>query len=114
MSLSFDQDVGDRVGAFFRFATSDDTFRTFDRRIATGIQLKEPFGFVNDRIGAGLWWGSPADSALRSETGIDLFWKFQIARFMEVSAGAQWIFDPAIRTDKDSVTLGQLRLRLIF
>ena len=114
VSFSFDQDVGERVGAFFRFATSNDTYRTFDRRIAAGLQLKEPFGFVNDRIGAGLWWGSPVDPSLRSETGIDLFWKFQIAKFMEISAGAQLIFDPAIRTDKDSVTLGQLRLRLIF
>ena len=113
VALSFDQDIGDRIGAFFRFATSNDTFRTFDRRIATGLQIKQPFGFTNDRIGAGLWWGSPVDNTLRSETGIDLFWKFQIATFMEVSAGAQWIFDPAIRTDKDSVLLGQLRLRLI-
>lgn len=114
VSLSIDQDLGDRLGAFFRYATSEDTFRTFDRRIATGMQIKKPLGFANDRIGAGLWWGSPADPSLRSETGIDFFWKLQIAKFMEVSAGAQWIFDPAIRTDRDSIMLGQLRVRLIF
>jgi carbohydrate-selective porin OprB len=114
VSLSFDQDFGDRIGAFFRFATSDDTFRTFDRRIATGLQLKRPFGFANDHVGVGLWWGSPTDNSLRSETGIDFFWQLQIAKFMEVSAGGQVIFDPAVRTDKDSVVLGQIRIRLIF
>jgi hypothetical protein len=114
VSLSFDQDLGDRLGAFFRFASSDDTFRTFDRRIAAGLQVKRPFGFANDHVGIGYWWGSPADNALRSETGIDFFWQLQIAKWMEVAAGGQLIFDPAVRPDKDSVLLGQIRLRLVF
>lgn len=114
VSLSFDQDLGERVGAFFRFAKSADTFRAFDRRTAVGLQLKQPFGFANDRVGAGFWWARPTDPTLRSESGVDFFYKLQVARFAEISAGAQVIFDPAFRTDKNNVTIGQLRLRLVF
>ncbi len=114
VSLSFDQDLGNRLGAYFRYATANDTFRAFDRRIAMGLQIKEPLGFSNDRIGIGYWWGSPTDDALRSESGLDLYWKLQIARFLEVSAGLQTVFDPAFDTTQDTATLAQARLRFVF
>lgn len=113
VSFSFDQDLGERYGAFFRLAMSDDTFRAFERRMSAGVQVKKPFGFANDRIGAAAWWGDPSDSALRSETGIDLFWKFQIARFMEVSLGAQVVLDPALDEDRSRATTAALRFRLL-
>ncbi len=114
VSLSFDQDLGERLGAYLRFATADDTFRAFERRIAMGVQLKEPLGFRNDRVGIGYWWGSPTDDALRSESGLDLFWKLQVARFLEASAGLQVIFDPAFDTTEDTATVAQARLRFVF
>lgn len=113
VSLSFDQDIGERVGAFFRYATADDTFRAFDRRVTLGAQLKEPLGFANDRVGLAIWRGDPADTTLRTETGIDFFWKLQIADFLEVSAGLQMVLDPAIRTDRSKATLATIRLRML-
>jgi len=114
VSLSFDQDIGQGYGAFFRVANAVDTFRTFDRRIASGVQVKEPFGITSQTVGVGLWKGRPTDRALNDESGLDLFWRSELAPFAEVSAGAMVVLDPALKPDRDSVSLAQARLRLLF
>ena len=111
-SLSADQDIGDRIGAFFRYAWADQTFRDFDRRLAVGFQVKKPFGFTYDRIGVGGWWGNPTDDTLNDERGLEFFYKAQVSPFLEITPDLQVVFDPALSDANTDVIIG-LRLRLV-
>lgn len=110
-SLSLDQDIGARIGAFARYAQADTTFRDFKRRAALGFQVKKPFGLTHDRFGVGGWWGDPTDPALRQERGIEVFYNAQITPYLQVTPDIQVVFDPANSTASSEVILG-LRLRL--
>ena len=112
-SLSFDQDVGDRLGLAFRYARAGEAFRQLKQRASLSMQIKRPLGFEHDRVGIGLFWGEPWDERLGSETGLDLFWKVQLARSFELSPGLQLIFDPALDPDSETAWIAELRLRLV-
>jgi carbohydrate-selective porin (OprB family) len=111
VSLSADQDFGDRLGGFFRYADVDTTFRDFDRRIAAGVIIKKPFGFAHDQFGVGTWHGRPTNAVLRSETGIELFYRAQISPALQLTPDVQIVLDPANSTRSSEVIFG-LRLRL--
>lgn len=112
-SLSADQDIGSRVGAFLRYSTSNNTFRDFRSRTAAGVQIKTPFGFKHDRVGIGAWYGDPSNSALRSEKGVELFYKAQVSPAMQITPDIQVVFDPANSSASTEVVVG-LRVRLEF
>lgn len=112
VSASFDQDFGDKLGGFARFAYADNTFRTFKSRLAGGLQLKKPFGFAFDRAGIGSWWGSPTDSSLSDEVGFEFFYRAQVKRFIEITPDLQVVGNPAL-SNRDLVGVVGLRFRLI-
>jgi hypothetical protein len=113
VSASLDQDFGERYGGFFRFAHGEDTFRAFENRVAAGFQLKKPFDFSFDRFGVGAWWGDPAASALDDELGLEIFYKAQVKRFVEITPNFQLVHDPALSNDDIEAVAG-LRLRVAF
>lgn len=110
-SLSADQDLGPRIGAFLRYASADTTFRDFDRRLAAGFQLKTPLGFTHDRLGVGYWWGDPTDKTLNEEQGLEVYYKAQVSRFLEITPDIQIVHDPAL-SDRDRQVVFGLRVRL--
>lgn len=110
-SLSTDQDIGNHIGAFFRYAQADTTFRDFRKRAALGFQVKKPLGFTHDRLGVGAWWGDPTDTSLNEEVGIEFFYKAQISPFMELTPDIQVVLNPANTTESTRVVFG-LRLRI--
>ena len=112
-SLSFDQDVGDRLGLAFRYARAGEAFRQLKQRASLSMQIKRPLGFEYDRVGVGLFWGEPWDEHLPGETGLDLFWKVQLGRSVELTPGLQLIFDPALDPRSEAAWLAELRLRLV-
>ncbi len=113
ISASLDQDIGERVGGFFRVAYSDDTWRAFETRVAGGFQLKQPFGFRHDRTGIGAWYGKPTNDDLDSEYGVEIFYKAQVQRFFEITPNFQLVADPALSDDSVEAIVG-LRLRAAF
>lgn len=113
ISFSGDQDVDDEWGLFLRYAWADDTFRTFEQRLATGVQWLKPLGFVNDRLGIGTWWGAPVDGALNDEYGVDMFWKVQVSPWLELTPGLQINLNPALK-DRNQAIFAGLRLRWVF
>lgn len=110
-SFSADQDLGERFGGFLRFSRADDTFRDFEMRAAAGLIIKQPFGFQHDRIGFGAWYGKPNDPTLRSEKGVEAFYRAQVSPVLQISSSLQVVFDPAKSVQASETILG-LRLRL--
>ena len=110
-SASIDQDLGDRLGVFLRYAEADDTFRDFRRRLAVGLQVKKPFGLTHDRIGFGYWNGTPTDPTLGDEQGVEVFYKAQVGDWIQITPNVQFVHNPAF-SDSASETIWGLRLRL--
>ncbi|PLW67679.1 carbohydrate porin [Pseudohalioglobus lutimaris] len=113
ISVSADQDIGDKLGALFRYAYANEDFRDFKQRLSLGAQIKQPLGMQNDRIGVGAWWGEPTDRDLDGEYGLDAFWMIQVAPFMELSADLQLVLDPAL-SNRNQAWMGGLRMRFVF
>ena len=113
-SASFDQDIGESVGAFFRYAWADNPLRAFEQRVAAGAQIMSPFEHPDDRIGIAGWWGEPSDSSLRDEYGLEVFYRVQLTRTLQVTPDVQLIFDPALDPTHDVAFIGGLRARLEF
>lgn len=112
VSASLDQDIGERVGGFFRVAYSDDTWRAFESRVAGGFQLKRPFGFRSDRTGIGAWYGNPTSDDLESEYGVEIFYRAQVQQFFQITPNLQLVADPALSNDSVEAVIG-LRLRAV-
>ena len=110
-SLSLDQDFGERVGGFFRYARADKTFRDFERRAAIGFQVKKPLGFTHDRLGVGAWWGNPTDDTLNDERGFEVFYRAQVTPYLQITPNVQFVDNPALSNESSEVVFG-LRLRL--
>lgn len=111
LSLSIDQDIGARVGAFVRHAQSDNTFRDFQSRTAAGVILKKPFGYRHDRFGLGVWQGDPTNPDLRRETGVELFYRAQVSPALQITPDIQFLSNPANSSASSEVIFG-LRFRL--
>lgn len=112
-SVSFDQDLNRRLGAALRYSYSSEDFRTFKERVALALQIKQPLGFANDRIGFGVWWGRSGAGGFGEEAGLETFWKVQLTRFAELTAQLQFIPKPALDSGRDGAFGGGLRLRLV-
>ena len=53
LSLSCDQELGERFGVLLRYAYSHEGLRSFKQRAAAGLRWKKPFGFEHDALGIG-------------------------------------------------------------
>ena len=59
-------------------------------------------------------FAEPRSSASRDEKVIEVFQRIQLARFTQLSAGFQVVFDPGNNPDEDQVELLYARLRHAF
>jgi len=114
LSVSADQDVGERLGTFARFAWADSPARDFESRLALGVQVKSPFVHPDDRWGLAYWRGEPTDPGLRTEEGLETFYRLQLAPRVELTPDLQLIRDPAFAPDRDWRAVIGLRLRVVF
>lgn len=94
-ALSFDQDLGDTFGAFFRYGGNDGNIIPVEHIVSGGISLQQPFGRKNDQAGIGLSWTRPSDHDLNDEYSSEIYYRLQMTQFVEFSLSAQAIFDPS-------------------
>ena len=113
IALSFDQDLGTQYGAFFRYTYADNAFRAFKQRLAAGFQKKGVFRWPDDRLGLAFWWGDTKVANFDDELGLEVFWRMQMTRTLQVSPDLQVIFNPA-KSDDEVVTIFGLRARTLF
>lgn len=104
--LSFDQDLGDRWAAFFRWDGTDiQTLSTpLVTSVAGGTVYRGPFGRTRDHFGIGLFRTRTEQGEPASEVGMELFYRLGMTEFFNVSFALQ-AFNPA-RADKSFINLG--------
>lgn len=88
------------MGIFGRYTQSferlpEDGFRL---AVSAGLVVLQPFGANSDRIGIAYIFDDPSDAALRSEHGIELFWRLQLTQLLSVTSARLGSGDVQMRT----------------
>lgn len=98
--------------SFVRAGLSSGTAPIYNRSATIGFIRQ--FKFRSDLAGVGINWGDPPDSTLRDQTTIEAFWRFQFAQNLAFTPSVQYLINPALNTQDDSVWVFGLRTRLTF
>jgi porin len=113
LNASWQTRIGDKWLPFIRGGFTDDSGSLLEKSISVGVGFQP----VPQRgvIGVGFNWGEPnsvsfpgADDQYTTE----LFWRYQLTRELAVTPSIQYIKDPALNPDEDSLWVYGLRLRL--
>jgi hypothetical protein len=113
--LTARQAVADNVNVFAQYRHSwDRAVGGFDRLLTTGLMVDPPFGWTDDLMGVGVFYGHPIDLLDRDEYGIEAFYRLQLTHRLDVTPDIQiYRAGRATRTD-DTVVVAGLRLRVVF
>ena len=95
--------------AFFRAGWSDGDAPLANTTATAGIMYRF---FKRDLLGIGFNWSDPSNSTLRDQYSTELFYRFQFAQNLALTPSMQWLIDPALNPDEDSVWVFGLRGRL--
>lgn len=102
--VSFDQELGEVVGAFARAGVPDDDAAVDHQRFGSlGLQFSgELWGRTNDQAGIGVaYLGGANDSGLDDTTALELYVKFQLTRLSDLTLDLQYAED-AKETEQDT------------
>lgn len=112
-SLSFDQNLGDDLGLFFRCGSNEGDVIPVERIASAGISFLTPFGRPDDEAGVGVAWTEPADSSLREEYNFETYYRLPLSDLTDLSGSVMLLADPAARPE-DLIAVFGVRLRIVF
>ena len=105
--------IGDKWLPFVRGGYTDDSGSLLERSLSVGVGFQPvPMRGV---IGLGFNWGKPnpiSFAGADDQYTTELFWRYQLTRELAVTPSLQYIKDPALNPDEDSLWVYGLRLRM--
>jgi len=113
-SLSFDQEIKEEFGGFFRYAWQDRRRNEYKQMMSTGVLFLRPAGRASDEVGAGIFWVQVQNTPRGNEYGFEYYWRMQWTRYLELTPSAQVVMHPSRTTHDDLQFVFGLRLRLVF
>ena len=115
VGLNFDQELGlPWLVGFFRFGVGDSDVTPVDRHISGGIAIEGPFGRAGDRFALGVGWSRPSDPNERAETFLEVQYRIQLTKTLELTPDLQLLFDPASNRTTDTIAVPGVRFTMIF
>ena len=111
LSLSADQRFGS-LGLFVRLSAANNDINPVSRFVSGGFALYPSRNRPRNKLGLGFSW-SKIDSE-RNETVTELFYRFEINRFLALTPDIQLISNPADATNSDNIWLANLRVQASF
>ncbi len=102
--------VGNTWMPFFRAGASKGTAALYDRSVSTGIGY---YGRNTDLAGVGLNWAE-ARGIDGDQFTLEAFYRFSISPGLQITPSAQFISNPLLNPDQDSIALFSLRTRIVF
>jgi hypothetical protein len=114
MTIIFDQNLGDKLQAFARYAYSDGTLTNVRQIVQTGLGLSGLLGEKDNLTGAAFSVSIPRSNASRNETVLEFFHRFQVSKYNQLSVGLQLIANPSNARDNDTAGVFYARLRISF
>ena len=112
--FSFQQELSPRLATFFRFGTGDGRRTNVQQSLATGFVLTQFLGYNNDWLGVGYMWQDPSDSNRRDDHGMEVFWRLQLTRDIQITPDVQLYFDPSRNPTRDIKAAFGLRAGIYF
>ena len=114
MTVILDQNIGDKLQVFARYAYSDGTLTKVRQTAQTGLGLRAFCGRKDDLTGAAFSFSIPRSRASRKETVLEFFHRFQVTKYNQLSVGVQVIANPGNARDNDTAGVFYARWRLSF
>ena len=112
IAFSMDQNIGNNVVPFLRYAYSEGKAKQTRQSVATGFGLKNPFNRKDDLLGFGIAWGRPSDRSLRDQYVTEIFYRHQLTDAIEITPGLQGILHPSNNADDNAAAVFNLRIRI--
>jgi porin len=116
VGLNFDQELGRKdIVAFFRFGYGDRAVTPVRIFASGGISFERPFGRPDDQVAVGVAWSDPSPGyGFRSETLLEMFYRFELMKTVSLSPDLQLVFNPAGNPKTDVVVIPGVRLLMKF
>ncbi|WP_170362168.1 carbohydrate porin [Ruegeria arenilitoris] len=95
---------------FFRAGASKGTAALYDRSVSAGLGY---YGRNTDLAGLGLNWAE-ARGIDGDQFTLEAFYRFSISPGLQITPSLQFISDPLLNPNQDSITLFGLRTRIVF
>jgi hypothetical protein len=106
-SMSFDQELGERYGAFFRYGYGDGRSTGVEEFASFGVVSRGFLGHRNDLVGVGLFWSDP-EKVKRDELGAEIFWRIQVTERIQFTPDVMLIRQS--KGDNKPVAIFNLRI----
>jgi porin len=114
VTVIFNQNLGDRLQMFARYAYSDGTLTNVRQIAQAGLGLSGLIGRKDDLTGAAFSVNMPRSSNSRTETVLEVFHRFQVSNHNQFSLGLQLIANPGNATDNEAAGVFYARWRISF
>jgi porin len=106
-----------RMIGILRYGNSFDDSAFFDQQASAHFLLYNPTGLSrlqNDLLGVGFNWVRPTESTARSESNVEVFYRFPIFPLVDMTLNYQAVINPALDRDNDFASVFSLRLKTTF
>jgi len=113
-TLGADQNLGDRLQLFARYACSDGTLTNVRQMGQLGSGLSGLLGRTEDLTGLAVSLNVPRNAPSRNETVLEAFHRFQLSEYNQLSVGLQLIANPGNAPDHETAGVFYARLRTSF
>jgi len=104
--------VNGRWMPFFRWGLSEGDAPQARQHLTTGVMLNVPGR--SDKLGVGAWWQDLSHRDLHDQSGMEVFYRWDVIPNLAVTPSIQLLNDPALNPDVDRIVLLGLRVRLLF
>lgn len=113
LNASWQQWINDKWLPFVRGGYTEDSGSLLEKSVTVGVGYQPvPMRGV---IGFGFNWGKPNETSfgdLDDQYTTELFWRYQLTKELAVTPSIQYIKDPALNPDEDSLWAFGLRVRV--
>jgi hypothetical protein len=114
ITLVAGQQLSDRFQVWARYAYADATITNIRQLAQAGLGYTGLLGSPSNMTGFAFSFAQPRSDQSREEKVVEVFERFQVSRFTQITVGAQAIFDPGNNPDTNLLGVFYARLRLAF
>ncbi|MBV9390619.1 MAG: carbohydrate porin [Verrucomicrobia bacterium] len=114
LTVILNQNLGNKLQSFARYAYSDGTLTNLRQMAQAGLGLNGVLGRKDDLTGVAFSVNIPRSSTSRTEAVFEVFHRFQVSTHNQVSLGFQFIAHPGNATNNDATGIFYARWRTSF
>lgn len=113
-ALRFEQYLGEKVLPFVTWSRASGGAKPVRQLVTAGIGFADILGYKDDIVAVAVAWGQPEDSSRQNQYTAEVFYRMQIADYLQVTPDIQIIRDPSNNRNNKTIGVFGLRLRLEF